>query len=405
MLRGTVLGTADIIELTGKYQMANYARSPVAFVRGEGAKLFDAEGREYLDFLGGIAVALLGHAHPEVTRAIAGQAGTLLHASNLFHVPVQSEAARLISEATIGGKVFLCNSGTEANEAAIKLARKWHSDRGKEGVFEFVVLEGSFHGRTYGGLSATGQPKFHKGFEPMLPGFVMVPYGDVRALEGALSDRTCAFLFEPIQGESGVRMPPPGYLKEAERLCRERGILLVADEIQTGLGRTGAILACERFGIAPDIVTLAKGLANGLPLGAAVARDEVAAAFGPGSHGSTFGGNPVCCAAAKVVLETLRSPGFLKEVSRKGEIFRNGLSDLASRRTDVREVRGMGLMLAIEMDVETKEIAQRALQNGLVINATSGNVLRFLPPLTVDDGEIRKALNLLWDSLPTEGRK
>jgi predicted acetylornithine/succinylornithine family transaminase len=399
------VGTEEIIEMTGKYQMANYARSPVAFVRGEGARLFDAEGREYLDFLGGIAVALLGHTHPEVTRAITVQARNLLHASNLFHVPVQSEAAKLISEATIRGKVFLCNSGTEANEAAIKLARKWTADRGKEGVHEFIVLEGSFHGRTYGGLSATGQPKFHKGFEPMLPGFVTVPFGDIAALEDALTERTCAFLFEPIQGENGVRMHPPDYLQEAERLCREKGVLFVADEIQTGLGRTGAMLACERFGVAPDIVTLAKGLANGLPLGAVVARDEVAAAFGPGSHGSTFGGNPVCCAAAKVVLETLRSPGFLAEVSRKGDLFRNGLSELATHRTDIRRVRGMGLMLAIEMEVETKEIAQRCLQNGLVVNATSGNVLRFLPPLTVNDGEIRQALVLLRASLPAGGRK
>ena len=399
------MGTEEIIEMTGKYQMANYARSPVVFVRGEGARLFDAEGREYLDFLGGIAVALLGHTHPEVTRAITVQARNLLHASNLFHVPVQSEAAKLISEATIGGKVFLCNSGTEANEAAIKLARKWTADRGKEGAHEFIVLEGSFHGRTYGGLSATGQPKFHKGFEPMLPGFVTVPFGDIAALEDALTERTCAFLFEPIQGENGVRMHPPDYLQEAERLCRERGVLFVADEIQTGLGRTGAMLACERFGVAPDIVTLAKGLANGLPLGAVVARDEVAVAFGPGSHGSTFGGNPVCCAAAKVVLETLRSPGFLAEVSRKGDLFREGLSELAALRTDVRRVRGMGLMLAIEMEVETKEIAQRCLQNGLVVNATSGNVLRFLPPLTVNDGEIRQALLLLRASLPAGGRK
>jgi len=399
------LGTADVIALTEKYQMGNYARHPVVFVRGEGARLFDAEGREYLDFLGGIAVTLLGHTHPEVTRAVTVQARSLLHVSNLFHVPVQSEAARLLSEATIGGKVFFCNSGTEANEAAIKLARKWAADQGRTGVHEFVVLEGSFHGRTYGGLSATGQPRFHKGFEPMLPGFVMVPFGDIVALEDALTERTCAFLVEPIQGESGVRMHPPGYLKEAERLCRQKGILLVVDEIQTGLGRTGAMLASERFGLLPDIVTLAKGLANGLPLGAVVAREEVAAAFVPGSHGSTFGGNPVCCAAAKVVLETLRSPGFLEEVIRKGEIFRNGLAEMAAGRTDVRKVRGLGLMLAMEMEIETKEIAKRCLQNGLIVNATSENVLRFLPPLTVNAGEIRHALELLGASLPAEGRK
>ncbi|MBI5575137.1 MAG: aspartate aminotransferase family protein [Deltaproteobacteria bacterium] len=385
--------------------MANYARFPVAFVRGEGARLFDADGREYLDFLGGIAVVLLGHAHPEVTRAVTDQARNLLHVSNLFHVPVQSEAAKLLSTAVRGGKVFFCNSGTEANEAAIKMARKWSADRGREGVHEFVVLEGSFHGRTYGGLSATGQPRFHKGFEPMLPGFVTVPFGDLGALEAALTDRTCAFMFEPIQGESGVRMHPPEYLQEAERICRERGVLLVADEIQTGLGRTGAMLACERFGVDPDIVTLAKGLANGLPLGAVVAREEVAAAFGPGAHGSTFGGNPVCCAAAKVVLEALKSPGFFEDVSRKGELFRKGLCELAARRTDIRAVRGMGLMLAIEMECETREIAQKCLENGLIVNATSGNVLRFLPPLTVNDGEIRQALSLLGASLPAGGRK
>jgi len=399
------LGTADVIAMTEKYQMANYARFPVVFVRGEGARLFDAEGREYLDFLGGIAVALLGHTHPEVTRAVTVQARNLLHVSNLFHVPVQAEVGRLLSESTIGGKVFFCNSGTEANEAAIKLTRKWFADRGKEGVHEFVVLEGSFHGRTYGGLSATGQPRLHKGFEPMLPGFVTVPFGDIVALENALTDRTCAFLVEPIQGESGVRMHPPGYLKEAERLCRQNGILLVVDEIQTGLGRTGAMLASERFGLLPDIVTLAKGLANGLPLGAVVAREEVAAAFGTGSHGSTFGGNPVCCAAARVVLETLRSQGFLDEVCRKGELLKNGLSELAERRTDVRKVRGLGLMLAMEMEVETKEIAEQCLRNGLIVNATSGTVLRFLPPLTVNNAEIRHALDLLWASLPAGGRK
>lgn len=399
------MSTADIIALTEKYQMSNYARFPVAFVRGEGARLFDAEGREYLDFLGGIAVVLLGHTHPEVTRAVAVQARTLLHVSNLFHVPVQSEVGRLLSESTIGGKVFFCNSGTEANEAAIKLARKWSANRGRAGTHEFVVLEGSFHGRTYGGLSATGQPEFHKGFEPMLPGFVTVPFGDIGALESALTDRTCALLVEPLQGESGVRMHPPGYLKEAERLCRQKGILLVMDEIQTGMGRTGAMLASERFGLLPDVVTLAKGLANGLPLGAVVAREEVASAFGPGSHGSTFGGNPVCCAAARVVLETLKAPGFLSEVDRKGELLKKGLAELAERRKDVRKVRGLGLMLAMEMEVETKEIARRCLANGLVVNATSGNILRFLPPLTVSDAEIRHALELLWESLPEEGRK
>lgn len=395
--------TAEIVAMTERYQVGNYARHPVAFTRGEGAWLFDATGREYLDFLGGIAVAVLGHAHPEVTRAIAQQAKHLLHVSNLFHVPVQSEAAKLLSEATTGGKVFFCNSGTEANEAAIKLARKYAHDRGMEGRREIVVVEGSFHGRTYGGLSATAQPKFHVGFEPLLPGFRTVPFGDLAALEEALAGPVCAFLVEPIQGESGVRMHPPGYLKEAERLCRRAGVLFIADEIQTGVGRTGAFLACELFGVVPDIVTLAKGIANGLPLGAMVAHAEVASSFGPGSHGSTFGGNPVCCAAARVVVETVRSPSFLADVRRKGDILRGRLEAIAAGRSDVRKVRGLGLMLAVEMADETKEAAQRCLANGLVVNSTAGNVLRFLPPLVVTEAEIERGAALFAASLPPRG--
>ena len=399
------MGNADVIAMTGKFQMPNYTRFPVAFVRGEGARLFDADGREYLDLLGGIAVALLGHAHPGVTRAVCRQAESLVHVSNLFHVPVQSEVGRLLSGATTGGKVFFCNSGTEANEAAIKLARKYSADRGRGGAHAIVVIEGSFHGRTYGGLSATAQPKYHQGFEPMLPGFRTVPFGDPAALARALDGSVCAFFVEPIQGESGVRMHPAGYLAETARICREREVLFVADEIQTGLGRTGAFLGSSWSGVTPDIVTLAKGLANGLPLGAVVARDDVAASFGPGSHGSTFGGNPVCCAASKVVLETIAAPGFLDEVLRKGDLLERRLEALAARRTDIREVRGMGLMRALEMTCETREIASRCLERGLVVGSSAGTVIRFLPPLTVTDGEIERGLSILEDCLPPEGRR
>jgi acetylornithine/N-succinyldiaminopimelate aminotransferase len=394
-----------VVAMTERYQVRNYARFPVTFVRGEGSVLFDASGREYLDLLAGIAVAIIAHAHPGVARAVCRQAMDLVHVSNLFHVPVQAELGKMLSEITTGGRVFFCNSGTEANETAIKLARKWASESGREGAREIVVLEGSFHGRTYGGLSATAQPRYHKGFEPMLPGFRTVPFGDAAALAAALDDRTCALFIEPVQGESGVRMPPPGYLETAGRLCRERGILLVADEIQAGLGRIGAMLGSAMFGAAPDIVTFAKGLANGLPLGAVVAREDVAAALEPGSHGSTFGGSPVCCAASRVVLETIAAPGFLDEVRRKGERFRSGLLEIASRRSDVREVRGAGLMLAMEMTVETRDIATRCLDNGLIVGSVAGTVLRFLPPLTVTDGEIERGLALLRDSLPEEGRR
>lgn len=394
-----------VIAMTERYQMGNYSRFPVVFVRGSGAILYDAAGKEYLDLLGGIAVAIIGHAHPDVARAVCWQAMNLVHVSNLFHVPVQAELGRLLSESMTGGKVFFCNSGTEANEAAIKLSRKWAADRGRDEAREIVVVEGSFHGRTYGGLSATAQPKYHRGFEPMLPGFRTVPFGDAGALDAALDARTCAFFIEPLQGESGVRIHPPGYLETARRLCRERDILFVADEIQTGLGRTGAMLGSAASGVTPDIVTLAKGLANGLPLGAVVAREDVAAHLSPGSHGSTFGGNPVCCAAAKVVLETVAAPGFLAEVRRKGELFGRGLGEIASRRTDVREVRGAGLMLAMEMAVETRAIAARCLDNGLVVGSVAGTVLRFLPPLTVTDEEIGRGLAILRDSLPEEGRR
>jgi len=395
---------AEAVALTSLHQMGNYTRFPVTFVRGEGSWLYDDRGKPYLDFLGGIAVALLGHARPEVTRAITEQAERLLHVSNLFHVPSQARLGERLSLATTGGKVFFCNSGTEANEAAIKLARKWSSDRRGAGRHGIVVVEGSFHGRTYGGLSATAQPKFHEGFEPMLPGFTTVPFGDIDALESALTDRVCAFFFEPIQGESGVRVYPPGYLKEAEVLCRRKGILFVADEIQTGMGRTGAFLACDRFDVVPDIVTLAKGLANGLPLGAVVARDDVAAAFAPGTHGSTFGGNPVCCAAALAVLSAVTAPGFYGEVIRKGDRFVGGLQEIAARRTDVRKIRGVGLMVGMEMEGETKPMAAKCLDAGLIVNACAGNVLRFLPPLTVREEEIDRALSILADVLPAEGR-
>ncbi len=384
----------DAIVLTDRYLMKNYTRAQVTFVRGEGSWLYDDEGKRYLDFLGGIAVDVLGHAHPAVTRAITEQAGRLLHVSNLFHVQSQALLGERLSKATTGGKVFFCNSGTEANEAAIKLVRKWSHERNPAGPHTILVLSGSFHGRTYGGLSATGQPKFHQGFEPMLPGFVTVPFGDIGALKGALEAGACAFLVEPIQGESGVRMHPEGYLKEAEALCRKTGTLLVADEVQSGMGRTGAFLACRRFGIAPDVVTMAKGLANGLPLGALVARDDVAAVFGPGSHGSTFGGNPVCCAASLAVLEEIFAPGFLDAVVHKGERLKEGLRRIAAGRNDVLDIRGAGLIVGMEMEGEAKPIVAKCLGEGLVINA-AGKVLRFLPPLTVSDDEIDRALSIL----------
>jgi predicted acetylornithine/succinylornithine family transaminase len=387
------------ILLTEAHQIRSYARFPVTFVRGEGCRLFDDAGKEYLDFLGGIAVTVLGHAHPAVTRAICAQAEKLLHVSNLFHTQPQAQLGERLSKAATGGRVFFCNSGAEANEAAIKIARKWAHDRDPGGPRTIIVLSGSFHGRTYGGLSATGQPKFHQGFEPMLPGFVTVPFGDLAALEGALGAGACAFFLEPIQGESGVRMHPEGYLKEAEALCRKAGALLVADEVQTGMGRTGTFLASKRFGIEPDVVTMAKGLANGLPLGAMIAREGVADALVPGTHASTFGGNPVCCAASLAVLGEILAPGFLDAVARKGERLMAGLREIAAGRADVIGVRGAGLMVGMEMRVEARPIVVKCLEAGLVITTAGTNVLRFLPPLNVTEDEIDRALSILSGAL------
>jgi acetylornithine/N-succinyldiaminopimelate aminotransferase len=374
--------------------MSTYADPPVEFVKGRGSELFDADGRRYLDFLCGIAVTSLGHSHPEVARAVSEQARTLVHTSNLFAtVPGAQVAAtldRLVGGGTrAGGQVFFCNSGSEANECAIKLARKWAgSDRR-----EIVSALGSFHGRTYGSLSATGQLAKHKGFEPVVPGFVHVAYDDLVALEAACdSGGVAAVILESIQGEAGVIEPSPGYLAGARRLCDERGILLIVDEVQTGLGRTGRWFGFNASGIAPDVVTVAKALGNGMPIGACWARAEVASAFDPGDHGTTFGGQPLAAAAAAATLAVMQQIDAPSLAASAGARLRAGLEDLGG----VESVRGQGLLIGVQLtSARAPELAAESLRRGLVVNACRADTLRLAPPFTVTEAEIQEALGIL----------
>lgn len=390
--------TSDIIGIADRHLMPTYARAPVAFVRGEGARLWDADGREYLDFFSCLAVTNLGHAPRAVVTAITAQASRLLHVSNLHYCEPQARLAELLCAHSFADRVFFCNSGAEANEAAIKLARRWGHSLGGQRT-EVVSALGSFHGRTLATLTATGQEKVRVGYQPLPAGFRYVPYDDVAALERALTDTTAALLLEPIQGEGGVVMPRPEYLAAARRLCTERGVLLAFDEVQTGMGRTGTLFAYEQTGIEPDLMTLAKALASGVPIGALLARDDVAASFGPGAHGSTFGGNAVATAAAVATMETMTAPGFLPRVRALGAYFLGRLEALAARCPAVASVRGRGMMLAITLHEPGAAVVDACLARGLVINCTAERVLRLLPPLVLTEAEIDRGVGILEEVL------
>ena len=380
---------------------ANYKRAPVAFSHGDGVFLRDTNGREVLDFMGGIAVSSLGHNHPALTDAIRRQAGRYLHVSNLYLIPEQERAGRLLVEATDGAldRVFFCNSGAEAVEAAIKLARRYAWDReGSDERHKVVTAEGGFHGRTLGALAATGTPAYQVGFKPLPGGFASVPFGDLEAAAAEIDDSTCAVLIEPIQGEAGVIEPPAGYLEGLQALCRERGALFVLDEVQTGIGRLGSAFGFQHYGLEPDVITLAKGLGGGVPVGAVMARAEVAASLVPGTHGTTFGGNPLACAAVTAVLRTVLDPGFLERVTRAGKYLRALLGQLGAGGL-VTEVRGQGLMTAIECTPEAPAVANRCLENGLLVNAPRPHSIRMLPPLVVHDPEIERAVGILGHAL------
>jgi acetylornithine/N-succinyldiaminopimelate aminotransferase len=376
-----------------------YARLPVVFVRGKGCTLWDQNGKEYLDFLAGIAVCNLGHAHPELARVLCEQAGVLIHVSNLFYTEPQVRLAAELTRLSFADKVFFSNSGAEANEAAIKLARKYSKDRHGEGRFHIITMKDSFHGRTLATLSATGQEKVHKGFEPLVPGFAFVDFNSLAAVENAVTEQTCAVMVEPIQGEGGINFPGSGYLADLKALCRKHDLLLIFDEVQVGMGRTGTLFAHEQEGVTPDIMTLAKALGNGLPVGAMLATDEAAQAFVPGTHATTFGGTPFVTSAAAKVLELISAPSFLERVRQMGNYFFGGLRGLQSRHSVIKEVRGRGLMVGVELTVPGQKMVEKCLEKGLIINCTHDTVLRFVPPLIVEENEIDRCIQLLDEVL------
>ncbi|HZP30422.1 MAG TPA: acetylornithine transaminase [Acidimicrobiia bacterium] len=385
----------ELAALDAEHVMGTYARLPVAFVRGEGTVLYDSEGRRYLDFLAGLAVVSLGHAHPVVAEAIAEQARTLLHVSNLYYNDVQPHlAARLDELLGGGGRVFFANSGAEANECAIKLARRHGQTHGGPERFHVVSAYGSFHGRTLTTLAATGQPQKQETFQPLPAGFRQVEFADVDALSAALDERVCAVLLEPVQGEGGVQPSPPGYLEAVRSLCDEREALLIVDEVQTGLGRTGRWFGFQHAdGVVPDVVTMAKALGNGVPIGACWARAEVAGALRPGDHATTFGGQPLAARAALAVLDVMQAEDVPARAARAGDRLRTELAALPA----VAAVRGEGLLLAVELagGLAAKDVADACLERGLVVNAVTPTALRLAPPLLVRDDEIDEAVAIV----------
>ena len=375
--------------------MKTYGRYPVVPVKGEGCRLWDADGKEYLDFLGGVAVNNLGHCHPKVVAALQKQAAELIHCSNYYHIPQQIELAELLCNHSFADKAFFCNSGAEANEAAIKLARKYSRDTFGPERYEIITAADSFHGRTMATVSATGQEKVQRFFDPLLHGFKHVPFNDVAALEAAVTPTTCAIMLEPIQGEGGVNMPSPGYFQAVREICDRHGLLLIFDEVQVGMGRTGKLFAYEHFDVTPDIMTLAKALAGGAPIGTMLAKDKYAVAFVPGTHGSTFGGNPLVCAAAIATVRTILEDGLLNRCEEIGEYLTGELETLGKKYPFVKEVRGVGLMIGMSLSITGAEIVKKGHDRGVLLNVTHDTVLRFVPALIVTRQEIDAMIAIL----------
>jgi acetylornithine/N-succinyldiaminopimelate aminotransferase len=390
--------TEKITELDKKYIMPTYGGKTVAFSHGKGCRLWDVEGKEYLDFLSGIAVNGLGHSHPELVEAIKEQAEKLIHTSNLYLIPNQVELASILVENSFPGKCFFCNSGAETSEAAIKFARKYGN-----GKYEIVTMTGSFHGRTYGALTATAQKKFHKGFEPLLPGFKYAQFNDIESVKNSITQKTCAIILEPIQGESGINPADEKFMKGIRLLCDENDILLIVDEVQCGMGRTGKLFAYEHYGITPDIVTLAKSLGGGIPIGAVIVKEKIASCIKPGDHAATFGGNPLATKAASTTLKIILRDNLIQNAEEMGNYFKAKLEDLKNTYPFIKEVRGKGLMLGVEGDYSAKEILKKCMDRGLLTGTAGEHVLRFLPPLIIQKKEIDEGTIILQDVLNNLG--
>lgn len=388
----------DPLELEEKYIAPTYSRQPLTLVEGEGVKVKDAEGNEYLDFVGGIAVCSLGHSHPAVAEALTEQAEKLVHVSNLYHIPLQAELGRKLAEITPESiqKFFFCNSGAEAVEAALKLAVK-HTNREK-----IVALEGSFHGRTSASVGATWKREYREPFKSLISSaFEFIPFNDLERAKESVDEQTAAFIAEPIQGEGGVNIPSEDFLPSVRRICDERGVLLILDEVQAGMGRTGNWFACEHWDVDPDIITMAKALGNGFPIGSMGARTDVMDSFSPGDHASTFGGNPLACSVVKTVIETMERENILNNVKEVGDYFKKELRELSKDHDMVQEVRGLGLILAMEIDEEenAEDVVARAREDGFLINRTAGKVLRFVPPLIVQEEHVDQLIKELDQTL------
>ena len=389
------LSSPETVELFKKYVIGNYNRYPVNLVRGEGSLVWDSEGNRYLDFFVGWGCNLLGHCPPTVVQAVQEQVATLIHVPNTWHMEVQGRWAELLSKHSFGGQAFFCNSGTEANEAAIKLARL-HAGKGR---YKIITFEGGFHGRTMGALSATAQPKYHDGVEPMLAGFTYAPYGDLEAVKKLVDDETCAIMIEPIQGEGGVRLPPAGFLAGLRQIADEKNLLLIFDEVQTGCGRTGKWFGYQYFGVTPDIITLAKALCGGIAGGALLAKPEVAKSLRPGMHAATFGGNPIAARAGIATLETIERDGLLEHATKIGDLFRERLTALAAECPIIKEVRVAGVMIGIELTIDGAAVVKECLAQKLLINCTHGTVIRLLPAMNLTIEQAEEGIEILANVL------
>jgi len=385
----------NTIEKTDHYVFNTYGRIQKVFVRGEGSTLWDEDGNRYTDFLAGIAVCSLGHCHPEVTATITRQASTLVHVSNLYYTQPQAELAKMLVEKSFADRVFFANSGAEANEAAIKLARRYFNREEGNQRSKIISMKQSFHGRTMATLTATGQDKIKHGFAPLIEGFIHIPFNDIEALKEAMDDTVCAVMMEPVQGEGGVVAADQEYMNQVRSICDQEGVLLIFDEVQTGMGRCGHLFAHEIYGVKPDIMTLAKALANGLPMGAMLATQRAAEGFAVGSHATTFGGTPLVASVALTVLSIISRPEFLRECQEKGEYFKERLTLLKKSHPEIRAVRGEGLLIGVELEVEAAPIVEACLKKGFIINAIQGNILRFAPPLIITRGEIDALVDVL----------